>query len=280
MCCHYGYVLGSEGVDGDHVDVFIGPNPNASHAYIVRQVRPDNGAFDEQKVMLGFDNARDAKEMYLRHYDTPKFFGGMKAMPMEEFCRKVMNSLHGSKLIKSLRMTDAERGPLRRAGAFVPGEDCPHCGAELERDPYSGKCNSCSKPWPLEKSFASAGASTGEAPSVDPLIYSRDGLRESIAAAAMLCALKEACCPRDVVAIAAQRRDQAATVATMFYDGLVSDSNLAVIQNAAGISPAMFRVVLARLRDELHNQSAQDSDSLVPLTPLEVEAPAVSEIPL
>ena len=31
----------------------------------------------------------------------------------------------------------------------LPGEDCPHCGASLERDPYSGKCNSCGKDWPV-----------------------------------------------------------------------------------------------------------------------------------
>lgn len=30
------------------------------------------------------------------------------------------------------------------------GEDCPHCGAELERDPDDGTCNACGRPWPLK----------------------------------------------------------------------------------------------------------------------------------
>ncbi len=28
------------------------------------------------------------------------------------------------------------------------GEDCPHCGASMERDSYTGTCNSCGKLWP------------------------------------------------------------------------------------------------------------------------------------
>jgi hypothetical protein len=95
MQCDYGYVKGSCGVDGDHVDVFLGPQPDATHAYIVRQLDPATGAFDEQKVMLGFGSAREAKAKYLCHYDTPKFFGGLTAMAMpKSSSRRWAASIH------------------------------------------------------------------------------------------------------------------------------------------------------------------------------------------
>ncbi len=102
MLCDYGYIRGTEATDGDHCDVFVGPNPDAKYAFIVRQVNPRTGKFDEQKTMLGFDSMDEARWMYLKHYDSPAFFGGISAMPMSEFKRKVMGTLHGSKLIKGM----------------------------------------------------------------------------------------------------------------------------------------------------------------------------------
>lgn len=151
MLCHYGEIINTLGVDGDAVDVFVGPNPDAAHAYIITQVRPDTGEFDEQKIMLGFDSAQSAKAMYLRHYDTPQFFGAIAAMPMDEFKRKVMGTLHGQKLIKSVHCPQTPV-PLRSSllcKAIVVGgdENCSHCGAIHERGD-NGKCNQCGKAWP------------------------------------------------------------------------------------------------------------------------------------
>lgn len=49
----YGYIRGTEGVDGDHIDVFLSDNPEEGNVYVVDQVNPD-GTFDEHKVMYGF----------------------------------------------------------------------------------------------------------------------------------------------------------------------------------------------------------------------------------
>ncbi len=49
----YGEILGTEGGDGDCLDVFCGPNPDATTAYWASQVRRD-GVFDEFKFGLGF----------------------------------------------------------------------------------------------------------------------------------------------------------------------------------------------------------------------------------
>ena len=53
------------GKDKDHVDVFIGNKPEASNIYIIDQIDPNSGKFDEHKVMLGFDSQAKAKQTYL-----------------------------------------------------------------------------------------------------------------------------------------------------------------------------------------------------------------------
>ena len=66
----YGYFRGTEGVDGDHIDVFLSndmDNWNGAQVFVVDQYNPD-GTFDEHKVMLGFNEASDAKNNYLANY--------------------------------------------------------------------------------------------------------------------------------------------------------------------------------------------------------------------
>jgi len=65
----YGYIRGTVGRDKDHVDVFIGPHPDSELAFVVNQVHPSSGRFDEHKVMLGFHTERDAREGYAANYN-------------------------------------------------------------------------------------------------------------------------------------------------------------------------------------------------------------------
>jgi len=44
---------------------------------------------DEQKVMLQFPDEVSAVAAFLHHFDDPRFFGGVQAMPVAEFRRKV-----------------------------------------------------------------------------------------------------------------------------------------------------------------------------------------------
>ena len=67
----YGYFRGTEGVDGDHIDVFLSNDMdgwNGAQVFVVDQYNPD-GTFDEHKVMLGFNDANDAKNNYLANYE-------------------------------------------------------------------------------------------------------------------------------------------------------------------------------------------------------------------
>ena len=65
----YGYFKRSEGKDGDPIDVFIGNNPESGKIFVVDQVNPETGVFDESKVMLGFNNEEDARKAYLSNYE-------------------------------------------------------------------------------------------------------------------------------------------------------------------------------------------------------------------
>jgi hypothetical protein len=82
----YGYIKRTEGADGDHVDVFIGPDLDSPHVFIVDQNKA-GGAFDEHKVMLGFDNEQAARAGYLAAYniDMSQRIGAVTVMSFPEF---------------------------------------------------------------------------------------------------------------------------------------------------------------------------------------------------
>lgn len=88
--CHYGYFPGTVGEDGEGVDVFLGPCPDASSVYVVHQMAaPDFDHYDEDKVMAGFESADDAKAAFLDHYDDPRFFGSMSEFPTGELAERL-----------------------------------------------------------------------------------------------------------------------------------------------------------------------------------------------
>lgn len=68
MSDHYGYIAGTEAIDGDEVDCFVGPNPQSRKMFVVEQVNPETQKFDEYKVMLGYATITQAKEAYMRNY--------------------------------------------------------------------------------------------------------------------------------------------------------------------------------------------------------------------
>lgn len=100
----YGYIRGSKGADGDHVDVYIGPHEHALFAYVIDQMKkPDFKEFDEQKVMLGFKSAEAAKAAYLAQYNDPRFFGSMKTIPFATFASKVLATHEHAPLVKGAK---------------------------------------------------------------------------------------------------------------------------------------------------------------------------------
>jgi hypothetical protein len=98
----YGYIRGTKGTDGDHVDVYIGPHglEKAPSVFVVDQRKaPDFKTFDEQKFMLGFRSLEEARKGYLAHYPDNRFLGKIKSMPFSKFYKKVTNKgNHGKKI--------------------------------------------------------------------------------------------------------------------------------------------------------------------------------------
>lgn len=64
MPAHYGYVRRTEGADGDHVDVYIGGDPDSDQVFVVDQYDPASGKFDEHKVVLGSGSEAEATALY------------------------------------------------------------------------------------------------------------------------------------------------------------------------------------------------------------------------
>ena len=89
----YGYILGTEGVDGDHIDVFLSDNPANGDVFVVDQVNKD-GTFDEHKVMYGFASEEEARKAYLSNYeDGWTGIGAITRVSKEEF-KKWVDSSH------------------------------------------------------------------------------------------------------------------------------------------------------------------------------------------
>jgi len=87
----YGYIRGTVGVDKDHLNAYVGDNPESETVYIVNQNDPVTGKFDEQKVMLGFESIGEAKKAYMKQYDRPGFFGGIISMSIDDFKEEAFN---------------------------------------------------------------------------------------------------------------------------------------------------------------------------------------------
>lgn len=87
----YGYIRGTQGVDGDHIDVFLSDDPTTGNVYVIDQVKED-GSFDEHKVMYGFGSALAAKRAYLSNYSKGwNGLGKITQVSKDEF-RKWVNS--------------------------------------------------------------------------------------------------------------------------------------------------------------------------------------------
>lgn len=91
MAGHYGYIRGTRASDGDHVDTFVRPGTPPDFdgkVFVVDQVDPRTGKFDEPKVMLGYPNQREAERAYRGSYTRGwRGMGKVTAMDMSTFKR-------------------------------------------------------------------------------------------------------------------------------------------------------------------------------------------------
>ena len=89
----YGYIRGTQSVDGDHIDIFLSDDPTTGNVYVVDQVKPD-GTFDEHKVMYGFNSMEEARQAYLSNYEEGwTGLGNITEVSKDEF-KKWIDSSH------------------------------------------------------------------------------------------------------------------------------------------------------------------------------------------
>lgn len=84
----YGEFRGTKGVDGDPVDVFVGPDKKSDFVLVVHtKVKGTKNQYDEDKVILGCKNREEALKIFRTHYsnwkdhylkDTPMTFYELK----------------------------------------------------------------------------------------------------------------------------------------------------------------------------------------------------------
>lgn len=104
----YGYIRGTEGVDGDHIDVFLSDHPDDGYVFVIDQVNPKTGEFDEHKVMYGFDSAVEAADNYLANYEEGwQGLGAIYRVDHDEFKKWIKSSHRKTKPFGDYAGTEA-----------------------------------------------------------------------------------------------------------------------------------------------------------------------------
>ncbi|MGH8473795.1 MAG: hypothetical protein ACREVJ_15360, partial [Gammaproteobacteria bacterium] len=67
---HYGYIRRSEGNDGEQVDVYLASDREDTPAFVVDQIDPQTGKFDEHKSILGAASREEAEAIYDAHFSA------------------------------------------------------------------------------------------------------------------------------------------------------------------------------------------------------------------
>jgi len=94
MPADYGYIKRTEGADGDHVDVYLGPDEKSDRVVIVNQRELGTKKFDEHKVLLGFKTKRDALRTYIDGFSDgkgPERVASTQDLSIDEFKKWLKN---------------------------------------------------------------------------------------------------------------------------------------------------------------------------------------------
>ena len=122
----YGYILGKIGVDGDHIDMFINDAADLDtfdgNVYVVDQVNPETGEFDEHKVMYGYPDEADATKAYLSNYSKGwKGLGKVTSVPKATFDKWLESSDRKTKPFRDYAMIQHEEAKkAKQANEALP----------------------------------------------------------------------------------------------------------------------------------------------------------------
>lgn len=115
---HYGYIKGTHSPDGEHLDCYVRKNPDKNaKVYVMHQMTVDGSKFDEDKVMLGYSSASEAKRAFKKFTFKPKdMFGGMTEFELEHFLVVAYQASNSSAMLTTTETYDdfVQRGLMPR----------------------------------------------------------------------------------------------------------------------------------------------------------------------
>lgn len=137
----YGYILGKIGVDGDHIDMFINDAADLDtfdgNVYVVDQVNPETGEFDEHKVMYGYPSEEAATEAYLSNYSKGwKGLGKVTSVPKATFDKWLESSDRKTKPFADYAMIKKDSDALSSGQKYPKGFEAivnPNMTPELQK---------------------------------------------------------------------------------------------------------------------------------------------------
>ena len=137
----YGYILGKIGVDGDHIDMFINDAADLDtfdgNVYVVDQVNPETGEFDEHKVMYGYPDEAAATKAYLSNYSKGwKGLGKVSSVPKATFDKWLESSDRKTKPFAEYAMIKKDSNALSRGQKYPKGFEAivnPNMTPELQK---------------------------------------------------------------------------------------------------------------------------------------------------
>lgn len=115
----YGYIKRSQGADGDQLDVYVGPEPQAQQVYVIDQRDANTGQFDELKVMMGFPSQDQAVQTYQAAFSDGRAgerMGAVTPMSMDQF-RAWLKDGDTTKPVASQQMPTPTPAPAERSPA-------------------------------------------------------------------------------------------------------------------------------------------------------------------
>ena len=138
----YGYIRGTEGVDGDHIDVFLSDDIDGwdGHKVFVVDQRNADGSFDEHKVMLGFNDINEAEEAYLSNYEQGwQGLGAITGVSIEEFEKWIASSHRKTKAFAEYKSVKTTEGQSASADKDLRRKLADFNVGDVVRDYYNQK---------------------------------------------------------------------------------------------------------------------------------------------
>ena len=135
----YGYFLGTTAADKEHLDVYIGPNPESDKVFVIDQTKIDSSDFDEAKVLIGFNSEGEAKLAYFKSFEfgfAQRVFGAINGPYSVDEFKALLPKLEKAKPIaKKASLPEGWKGFVN---GIATNED-PISGGIIDKEIVSGK---------------------------------------------------------------------------------------------------------------------------------------------